>query len=60
MLYCDVWRDLYVEIHAGDCQDVGRAKAKGFKCGTVEGEHSDDAVCRHIMVSHECGIELDR
>ena len=60
MLYCDVWRNLYVEIHAPDCKDIDRARARGITCGTIEGEHSDDAICRHMLVSAECGINLDR
>ena len=59
-LYADVWRGLMVEIHAADCKDVERARAKGLKCGTVEGEHSDDAICRHIMTTIADGINLDR
>jgi hypothetical protein len=59
-LYCDVWKNLEIELHSGDCKDVDRAKAKGFKCGTIEGDHFDDAIVKHILISEECGILLDR
>jgi hypothetical protein len=59
VLYCDVWRNLNVEIHSCDCKDVVRAKVKGFMCGTVEGNTPQQAIETHIKVSATSGIDLD-
>lgn len=58
MLFCDVWRNLTVEIHSSDCKDVDRARARGFKTGTVECESLADVVNSHSGLSADSGIKL--
>lgn len=59
-LFCDVMRNLYCEIHTSECKDVIRARAKGFMCGTVEGNTVEQAITNHISISAGVGIELTR